>query len=273
LVFAAILAVFLTSRAVGIEDARRMYGGYISDPLPRAEDHFVRDLLLRPKTADFEDRWLGGAHSATNWFATAQRGEDVTLDQALAEMLSAAQATTGTVDVQVYAVTVLISALGQAARYAIKNDYMQTAMICVNLLAQYGLELRGLNTPLAGQVTLDAQDLRLTSAVLHLTADRLEDHQWKPLNGEDRFATSVIRVLPTPRTLGVSDFLGSCGVGVLYVSWSLFPDGVRVWFLLACRGGVARGSTVRGPLARGGSSFPAGRGNGGRASRNRARTR
>src|SRR5258708_6587219 len=47
-VLTSILAVFLTARAVGIKDARRMYGGYISDPLHRAADHFVRDLLLRP---------------------------------------------------------------------------------------------------------------------------------------------------------------------------------------------------------------------------------
>jgi len=195
LVIAAVLAVFLTARAAGIKDARRMYGSYIPDPLPSAEDHFVRDLLLRPKTADFEDRWLGGADNATNWSAITQCGEGVILDRALTEMLSTAQAMTGIVDVQVPAVVVLISALGQAARYAIENDYMPTAMICANLLAQYGLELRGLGNHTSSHVTLDAKDLRLTAAVLHLTADRLEDRQWKPLNGEDRFAASVIRVL------------------------------------------------------------------------------
>src|ERR1022692_507446 len=50
---------------------------------------------------------------------------------------------------------------------------------------------------------------------------------------------------PTPRSLGVSVFLGSCGAGVLYVSWSLFPGGVRAWFLPACRGGG--GARFHGP--------------------------
>ncbi len=42
---------------------------------------------------------------------------------------------------------------------------------------------------------------------------------------------------PTPRTLGVCNCLGCCDVSVLWVSWSLFPDGGRAWLLPACRGG------------------------------------
>src|ERR1022692_198153 len=35
----------------------------------------------------------------------------------------------------------------------------------------------------------------------------------------------------TPRTLGVCDCLGCCGISVPWMSWSLFPDGGRAWLL------------------------------------------
>jgi hypothetical protein len=66
-------------------------------------------------------------------------------------------------------------------------------------------------------------------------------------------------------------------LGVLWCRCSVYVlESVSRW----CAGMIsarvprrgARGSTVRGPLARGGSSFLAGRGDGERASRNRART-
>jgi len=54
--------------------------------------------------------------------------------------------------------------------------------------------------------------------------------------------------ITTPRTLGDSGFLGCCGSGVLFVSGCLFRDGVRAWFLPACRGGG--GARFRGPRSR-----------------------
>src|SRR6266536_3061920 len=57
---------------------------------------------------------------------------------------------------------------------------------------------------------------------------------------------------PTPRTLGVCNCLGCCDVSVLWVSWSLFPDGGRAWLLPACRGGGGAGFPGDGLLGRGG---------------------
>src|SRR6266536_1222317 len=59
---------------------------------------------------------------------------------------------------------------------------------------------------------------------------------------------------PTPRTLGVCNCLGCCDVSVLWVSWSLFPDGGRAWLLPACRGGG--GARFHGPRPRTAGRFP-----------------
>src|SRR6266487_492919 len=58
----------------------------------------------------------------------------------------------------------------------------------------------------------------------------------------------------TPRTLGVCNCLGCCDVSVLWVSWSLFPDGGRAWLLPACRGGG--GARFHGPRPRTAGRFP-----------------
>ena len=81
---------------------------------------------------------------------------------------------------------------------------------------------------------------------------------WDPATGETVHTlighTEMVRAVafsPTPRTLGVSDFLGCWRSSVPCVSWGLFPDCARAWLTPACRGGVARGSTVRGPAQTG----------------------
>jgi hypothetical protein len=62
-----------------------------------------------------------------------------------------------------------------------------------------------------------------------------------------------------PRTLGVCGCLGvlrcSCSVSALESVSGWRGGRVRAWFLPACRGEVARGSTARGLGGRGGSSF------------------
>jgi hypothetical protein len=50
---------------------------------------------------------------------------------------------------------------------------------------------------------------------------------------------------PTPRTLGLSSFLGCCGHYVLYVLGSLFPGWVGAWREPAYRGGA--GARFHGP--------------------------
>ena len=59
---------------------------------------------------------------------------------------------------------------------------------------------------------------------------------------------------PTPRTLGVSGFLGYWRSSVPCVSWSLFPDYVRAWLMPACRGGD--GARFHGPRPRGDGAVP-----------------
>jgi hypothetical protein len=58
----------------------------------------------------------------------------------------------------------------------------------------------------------------------------------------------------TPGTLGVSGFLGCCRLGVLLVSWSLFPVYARAWVMPACRGGG--GVRFHGPRPRAGGAVP-----------------
>src|SRR4029077_10357246 len=64
----------------------------------------------------------------------------------------------------------------------------------------------------------------------------------------------TVRLAATPGTLGVSGFLGCCGLGVLLVSWSLFPVYARAWVMPACCGGG--GARFHGPRPRAGGAVP-----------------
>ena len=95
---------------------------------------------------------------------------------------------------------------------------------------------RSLNMSLAGWANY------FRHGVSKATFSAVDHHAWNRL------------MRSTPRTLGVCNCLGCCDVSVLWVSWSLFPDGGRAWLLPACRGGG--GARFHGPRPRTAGRFP-----------------
>jgi recombination endonuclease VII len=116
-VVAEIVALFLLANTVEIKDARRAYDTYINDDNSSAEAAFVRDLLLRPRTADFPDRRLAGRAKAERWAARVVAGKAPTLSQPLVDLLSSGNAPDVNKKISTHAASRIIAALSQATSF------------------------------------------------------------------------------------------------------------------------------------------------------------
>lgn len=188
-----ILAIFTAAVRADIKDARRIYGNYVSIERHGPEAFFVRDLLQRPKTADFLARWMGDwpepfacESVPIPWYLNtdpAQGGPHYPTGQV-----------TGTRSIPPTEVGHFVAALSQAGRSALANDDQQVAVACADLTVSYGVALCRLDR---GMALLDAQDLTRTETLLRLAADRLEQGHW--ISSDGPAATTTPKVIEALR--------------------------------------------------------------------------
>lgn len=193
-VVASIVALFLTAQAVNIKDARRAYDSYTGDAKFTPEDFLVRDLLLRPKTADFVERWLGGCAKSMQYSAAAVAKLPVPNDPVM-KLLSDSAGLSGKILVPLLVVSQLLAAVSQASLYATKNDYQPISMICAKIINQLSVPLRNAVGDSESAAALPASTVKLAADTLHATAGWLSEGHWRALDGEEELTPAVIRAL------------------------------------------------------------------------------
>jgi hypothetical protein len=184
----------MTAEAVGIKDVRRAYDSYISDIEFTPEDFFVRDLLLRPKTADFVERWLGGRARSEQYSAAAVAKLPVPNDPVMKLLLDSA-GLSGNISVPLLAVSQILAAVSQASLYATKNDYQPISMICAKIIRRLSVPLRKAVGDSESAAALPASAVKLAADTLHMTAGWLSEGHWRALDGEEELTPAVIRAL------------------------------------------------------------------------------